>query len=128
MAAGHGHDHDAAAHDAHDDFDPEPAKELGPGEPRSPAWLPLLGACLFLAGGVYFLTSGNEAKAGAAPSASAAPAKPAVAPPAPPPPPAPTARATAAGSGRPALDPEQRQKMLDRARQARPIPRDAEKK
>ncbi len=87
-----GHDPHAEAH-AHDDFDPEPARELSPGEPTSPAWLPLLGAGLFLVGGIYFFASRADSGPAGAASASASVA----AAPAPPRPPrtAPTARSTA---------------------------------
>ena len=64
------HDHGADAH-AHDDFDPQPATELSPGEPRSPAWLPVLGAGLFLVGGIYFFASPAASGAAGAGSASA---------------------------------------------------------
>ncbi|NUO49466.1 MAG: hypothetical protein HOV80_11475 [Polyangiaceae bacterium] len=114
--AAHGHDQAAQAHDAHDDFDPEPAKELSSGEPTSPAWLPLLGVCFFLAGGVWFLARGSDAKTDAAPSASAAAS--AAAAPAVPARPAPTARPSgrAAATGLPPelLDPEKRKQMQER--------------
>lgn len=90
MGAAHGesqkHGHDDHGHH---DFDSSPAKELSPGEPRSPSWLPILGACLFLVGGVYFLvgqTSAStvgSASASATPSAKVAPAPSAKAPPKP---------------------------------------------
>jgi hypothetical protein len=76
MGAAHGsNDSHSSSHSHHDDFDPEPAKELGPGEPSSPTWLPILGAGLFLVFGVYFLvgqSSDSQASAMPAPSASAA--------------------------------------------------------
>lgn len=53
-------------------------------EPRSPLWLPALGAALFLLGGIWWLAAGDEPKpapsaeemasASAAAAASAAPA------------------------------------------------------
>ncbi len=70
-ASDHHDDHDAHEAHGHDDFDPEPARELSPGEPRTPNWVPLLGAVLFLVGGVYFFASGAEADAQTAGSASA---------------------------------------------------------
>lgn len=111
---------DHGAHDAHDDFDPEPASELSPGEPRTPSWVPLLGACLFLVGGVYFFASGAEpgSQPGVAPTASASAA------------PAPAqARSARAPAGRdraapadvlpkkaPPQDPAERQKLIDQIR------------
>lgn len=87
MADSHHHDdHDDGAAHAHD-FDGEPTRELSPGEPRTPSWVPMLGLGLFLVAGIYGLTatSGGEDEASAAASAgasaSAAPAAPA--PPAP---------------------------------------------
>jgi hypothetical protein len=52
--------HPQAGHDAHDAFDGEPATALPADEPRSPAWLPLLGLALFLGAGVYFLVGGDD--------------------------------------------------------------------
>ncbi|MFT3773472.1 MAG: hypothetical protein QM820_49480 [Minicystis sp.] len=49
----------AHAHDDHDAFDGEPAKELSPGEPRSPSWLPAVGLVLFSLAGVYMLSGGD---------------------------------------------------------------------
>lgn len=66
---GHGDAHGHADH-GHDDFDPTPARNLSEGEPQSPSWLPILGAGLFLVGGVYFLSGQSDAAPGAA-SASA---------------------------------------------------------
>ena len=76
-----GHDADAGGHDDH--FDPEPATALSPGESASPAWLPILGAGLFLVGGTYFLATPGAPDAMAAPSASvsASAAPRAIAPP-----------------------------------------------
>jgi len=76
--------------DAHA-FDDEPVHALSPDEPRTPNWVPALGAALFVAVGVWFLVTakGDDATAGAAASASAsayvtasAPANAAPAPPA----------------------------------------------
>lgn len=74
MSDGHGHEHDDAA-DAHDDhgFDGEPAKELSPGEPMTPGWLPLVGAALFGLAAVYLVAS-RDAEPGAATGAATAPA------------------------------------------------------
>ena len=114
--AAHGHDQAAQAHDAHDDFDPEPANELSPDEPRSPAWLPVLGVALFLAGGIWFLArGGGDEKSGVAASASAAAsaaAAPVNAPPATPVRPAVTGGTRAPG-GASNAPPE----MLDREKQ-----------
>lgn len=68
----HGHDdHGDAAHAHHDDFDPEPARELSAGEPRTPVWMPILGAGLALAGAVYLFVSSEDGGSGSAASASA---------------------------------------------------------
>ena len=64
-----GHDADAGGHDDH--FDPKPATALSPGESASPAWLPILGAGLFLVGGTYFLATPSAPETAPAPSASA---------------------------------------------------------
>ncbi len=78
----HGHDeaHGADDHAAHAQFDPEPATELSPGEPRTPAWAPILGGFLLLVGATYVLASPGSmfddgaASASASAAASAAPA------------------------------------------------------
>src|SRR5580700_435058 len=78
--------HDPGAHDAHT-FDGEPARELAPGEPPTPAWIPALGAALFLAGGLTFIATASESNpAGGAPAATqeAAPGSPPSPPPTPP--------------------------------------------
>lgn len=56
MSDGHEHDDhdDADAH--HDHFDGEPATALGPDEPQTPGWVPLVGAFVFVAGAVFFVT------------------------------------------------------------------------
>jgi hypothetical protein len=59
----------AHAHDDHEVFDGEPTRELSPGEPRSPAWLPALGAAIFAAAAVYMLTGNDPAAAGTTPAA-----------------------------------------------------------
>jgi hypothetical protein len=78
------HDHDKA-HDDHDDHHEPPPPE----EPQSPWWLPLLGAALFLAGGIAFLVANTDAeedkKEGAAPAVTATAAQTAAAAPAQPP-------------------------------------------
>ncbi len=63
MSSSHDAHGDTAAAHHHDDhaFDGEPAKELSPGEPRTPSWLPMLGAALFVAGGIYLLARGGDA-------------------------------------------------------------------
>lgn len=117
-ASDHHDDHDAHEAHGHDDFDPEPARELSPGEPRTPSWVPLLGAVLFLVGGVYFFASGADADAqtagSASASASAAPVR--------------TARpfsnernraapsSALSGKAPPPQDPAERQKLIDQLR------------
>ncbi len=111
----HGHEH-ATAHD-HDDFDPEPATSLSEGEPRTPSWLPVLGAGLFLLGAVWFLAgdgtaapaaaSANAAATGAAP---VAPKRTAV----------PTAQAAgSAARPTPPQDPAERQRIVDALKKRR---------
>jgi len=100
----HGASHDAAhANDAHghDDFDPEPAETLSEGEPRTPSWMPLLGAGLFVCGAIWFLASDGAAATAATPSASAMENAAAATPPAPPP------------SARPPQNPADRQKLIE---------------
>jgi hypothetical protein len=55
------HDHaDAHGAEAHaHDFDAEPARELSAGEPRTPGWVPALGAALFLIAGVAWMATGD---------------------------------------------------------------------
>ena len=77
MSDGHEHDdeHDAAdAHHDHD-FDGEPAKELSPGEPHTPNWVPLVGVAVFVAGALFLVTQREAAPpdaAGAKPPTPAA--------------------------------------------------------
>jgi len=52
----------AGHHDAHDHFDNEPATELGPDEPRTPAWIPYLGIALFFTAGTAALICADEDK------------------------------------------------------------------
>lgn len=80
---------------AHAHFDPEPATSLGPDEPRTPNWVPVVGGIGFLLFGVYFLArhGGEIAKTPASATASATSM---AAPPSKPP-----ARAAAAGTDRP---------------------------
>lgn len=66
MSDGHDHEHDDAADAHHDhDFDGEPAKELGPDEPQTPGWLPLVGAAVFVLGAVLFLMMRDGEPSGA---------------------------------------------------------------
>lgn len=74
MSDGHDHDaHDGAAH-AHDDhgFDGEPAKELGPGEPMTPGWVPALGGALFVGLAMFGLLASRDDDATPAPAAATA--------------------------------------------------------
>ena len=68
-----------AAHDSHDPsagdshaFDPEPASEMSPDEPRTPLGLTAVGALLLALAGAWWLGAAQDdpAAAGAAPSAS----------------------------------------------------------
>jgi hypothetical protein len=104
----HGHSGDDHAHaHAHDEFDPEPATELGADEPRTAGWLPIVGAGLFLIGGVVFLVKQSDAAPGAtSASASASAAKVASAAPNP---------------NAPPTDPAKRQELADQAK--RRVPR-----
>jgi hypothetical protein len=77
--SGHGH-HDADADPGHDDHHDETTSDDFPAdEPRSPAWLPLLGGGLFLAAIFGFVVLGSEdkpvepVKEAAAPAAVAQP-------------------------------------------------------
>ena len=129
-------DHDGAAH-AHD-FDGEPAKELPLDEPRTPGWIPLLGAALFLAAAMWMLVRSNESSAseGADADANAKAAETATAtarPVAPPPPPQgvqpspnqprplppnampPPTRPTGSGAVQ-KMSPEDQKKLLDQLR------------
>lgn len=104
MSHGHDtdHEHDDAA-EAHDDhgFDGEPARELSPGEPMTPLWMPVVGAVLFVLVAVYFLAT-SDAKASSETGGSARPAAAAqtVAAPVTP---RPLATAAAAAADRPAV-------------------------
>ncbi|MEZ4298313.1 MAG: hypothetical protein R3B70_25395 [Polyangiaceae bacterium] len=77
------HGHEDAGDDHHDHpFDGEPAKELGPGEPMTPGWLPMVGAALFVLGAIFFLTQREAGPAdGAKPAAEPTPAAETVAQP-----------------------------------------------
>lgn len=59
----HGAEHDAGSHhdDHAHDFDPEPVRQLPDDEPRTPSWVPLLGAAIFLVGGTWFLMGSSDA-------------------------------------------------------------------
>ncbi len=50
------------AHESHEPFDPEPVTALSPGEPKTPTWIPIVGAVLFVLAGVYLLISGDDAQ------------------------------------------------------------------
>jgi hypothetical protein len=58
----HGAEHDAGSHhdDHAHDFDPEPVRTLPDDEPRTPSWVPLLGAAIFLVGGTWFLMGSSD--------------------------------------------------------------------
>jgi Kinesin associated protein len=56
------HDPAAAADPGHDAFDGEPTHVLAADEPRTPAWLPVLGLSLFAVGAVWFLASRAPAR------------------------------------------------------------------
>jgi hypothetical protein len=64
-----GHD-GPAGHDDHG-FTGEPVQVLAPDEPRTPGWLPLLGAALFTALAVFLLVTHGGSPAGAAGGATA---------------------------------------------------------
>jgi hypothetical protein len=66
-AQDHDHDDDDDAHDDHA-FDDEPARELGPDETPTPAWVPATGATIFAVAGIAFLVT----RAAPAPSAGTA--------------------------------------------------------
>lgn len=73
MSDGHDHDAHEGAADAHHDhgFDGEPAKELGPGEPMTPGWVPALGGALFVGLAIFgLLASHEEGTAAPAPPSS----------------------------------------------------------
>jgi hypothetical protein len=120
----HGHDahgHHAHGHDAHEAFDPMPTNELSPGEPRSPAWMPVLGLGLFLVGGTWFLASQGGAPTGGSHDhahdgkAANAIAPNAVAPNAPQLVRAPTAPGGASARPTPPQDAAARKKLIDEA-------------
>ena len=69
----------AAEHDAHEAFTGEPVTVLPADEPRTPGWLPLLGAALFTGAAVVFLASlppNPDAGKAAAAQAVSPPAEP----------------------------------------------------
>ncbi|HYQ03527.1 MAG TPA: hypothetical protein VER96_32860 [Polyangiaceae bacterium] len=75
--SGHSH-HDAGAdpHAGHDEHHDETTSDDFPAdEPHSPAWLPLLGGGLLLAGIFALVLLGSDDKSVAASTAEAAPAK-----------------------------------------------------
>lgn len=61
--------HDAHTPNAQDDhahvFDGEPIQVLPPDEPRTPAYVPLLGVVLFVVAGVALLLTGDDSSSGA---------------------------------------------------------------
>lgn len=117
---------DEPGHDEHDDFDGEPAQELGPGEPETPNWVPLLGVALFVVGGIYFLSTMDD-EGDSSPKdepAATAQAKPTLPPPAATPArPAARPRPAAApgASGKPALGltKEKARELLEQAQERR---------
>jgi hypothetical protein len=82
MSSGSHDTHAAADHDHA--FDGEPTDELPADEPRTPGWLPVLGAALFAAAAVAFLITRDTPPKPAAPApepvAVAAPAPRPIAP------------------------------------------------
>lgn len=71
--------HDSTGHDhAHDDHDDDHHhEEPAPPEPTTPGWVTLLGACLFLLGGIFLVlasTDSTDEKSDAAAATGAAPA------------------------------------------------------
>jgi hypothetical protein len=103
------HAADAHGADAHHDFDAEPARELSPGEPRTPGWVPALGLALFMGAGLVFLLRGADDSAApeGKPATTASP--PAAAPPA-----APQRAIPGAGQARPVPPPQGSQPNLQR--------------
>jgi hypothetical protein len=87
MSSGSSDTHASADH--HDDhaFDGEPIDELPADEPRTPGWLPALGAILFVSAAVLFLATRDSSAQPAAPApekaavAAQAPVAPAPLPP-----------------------------------------------
>jgi hypothetical protein len=74
--SGHGH-HDTGKdpHAGHDDHhDETTSDDFPPDEPRSPGWLPLLGAGLFLAAICAFLLFGSDDKSSESTPEAVAPA------------------------------------------------------
>ncbi len=54
-----------------DDFDPEPIRELAADEPRTPLWLPAVGALLFVAALAWWFGGSSDDAAREAPAGSA---------------------------------------------------------
>lgn len=84
MSDGHDHDAHEGAADAHHDhgFDGEPARELGPGEPMTPGWVPAVGGALFVGLATFgLLASHDEGAAAPAPPSSQTAAAEAAPPP-----------------------------------------------
>ena len=73
--SGHGHhDTDADLHAGHDDHHETTSDDFPADEPRSPAWLPLLGGALFLAGIFAFVVFSSDEDSGTNPNTPDAPA------------------------------------------------------
>ncbi len=70
MSSGSSDTHAAADHDHA--FDGEPTDELPADEPRTPGWLPALGAVLFVSAAVMFLATRERTAPPAAPAAEKA--------------------------------------------------------
>jgi hypothetical protein len=117
---GHDSGHDGGHDGGHDDhahhFDGDPITELPADEPRTPGWMPALGAGVFLVGAIYFL-SADKAPDATAEGAQAAPpavAQVAAPKPQPQPQPQPQAKPTATVPGGVAgLDPEMIKRVQD---------------
>lgn len=111
MSDSHGHglsgDDHAEAH-GHDDFDPQPAKQMSADETPTSSWVPIVGAGLFLIGTVAFLSSQSDAAPGAGSAASASAAKVTM----------PTTDKPAA----PPTDPAKRQELADQKKRLPRVP------
>lgn len=119
MSSAHdAHGASAHAHDDHEAFDGEPAHELSPGEPRSPAWLPALGLAFFSCVAVYML-AGSDASAGSAPPKPLTPPEPAVTAAVPAPMPPQPRAAAPSGSAVRRLSPDQIEQVRKRVEDAR---------
>lgn len=83
------------ADEAHDAFDPEPARSLPPDEAPSPLWLPALGAAVLLVGAFLWVATDDDKNPQAPSPGSQASTAEAVAAPSPPTPPQKAARPAA---------------------------------